>query len=245
MDNENNIGNNQEIKKYLRNNNLDETLVEDSKFLSEKFKGEDGSNRNFFYYEEDSNILSSHIRDINIFEYSTPGPTYRILKNGNVIILEELSRNQRTVHYLMDDPIGDDYEEYSIKKIVYYVDKDDDSLLAKETRETTSDSEVTEQSLYPYGNVEYELDRDNVLQKLELHPSEYYSTVGKILEISQLQDSVNALSKENSRLKKMLAKALDFAETVRRSRIGKIFFERTAQKTLGKRNEDVELLPDD
>ena len=237
MDNKNNIGNNQEIKKYLRNNNLDETLVENSKFLSEKFKVENGSDRNFVYYEEDSNILSSRIRN-NI------GSTYRILKNGNVIILEELSRNQQTVHYSIDDPIGDDYVEYSIKKIVYYVDKDDDSLLAKETRETTLPLEVTEQNLYQHGNVEYELDKDNVLQKLELHPSEYYS-VGKILEISQLQDRVNALSKENSKQMKMLAKTLDFAETVRKSRIGKIFFERTAQKILGKRNKDVELLPDD
>lgn len=56
-------------------------------------------------------------------------------------------------------------------------------------------------------------------------------------------ESIN-LRGQNDRLQKMLQKTLSFAQTVRDSRVGKIFFGKKAKEVLGEQDKDAKQLPE-
>ena len=52
------------------------------------------------------------------------------------------------------------------------------------------------------------------------------------------------LKSNNDKLQKMLSKAMEFAQTVRDSAVGKIFFGRKAKEVLGNQEKDTKSLSD-
>ena len=61
---------------------------------------------------------------------------------------------------------------------------------------------------------------------------------------NKINDENNTLRDNNEKLQKMLKKSLGFAEKVRNSVVGKIFFGKSANEVLGDSNKDVKLLDD-
>ena len=92
----------------------------------------------------------------------------------------------------------------------------------------------------------------NVQKYTEKYPQlkEYYSKKrNEILDdLDNKQEKLiaqnNSLKDNNSRLQKMLGKTLGFAEKVRNSVVGKIFFGKSANEILGEKTKDVAFLED-
>lgn len=92
----------------------------------------------------------------------------------------------------------------------------------------------------------------NVQKYTEKYPQlkEYYSKKrNEILDdIDNKQEKLitqnNSLKDNNSRLQKMLEKTLGFAEKVRNSVVGKIFFGKSANEILGEKTKNVAFLED-
>lgn len=89
-------------------------------------------------------------------------------------------------------------------------------------------------------NVSYEINEEALKDK---KTSDYHSII-MMKEVSKLQNDVENLTQENRRQRKMLEKTLTFAQTVRNSSVGKIFFGRKAKELLGEKNKDAKQLPD-
>lgn len=98
----------------------------------------------------------------------------------------------------MDFPVGEPYEMYRITKTIYSLDEKGE-LIDKKIGKTEAYSKES-------------LKEENI--------TEYESP------ISELQDRIDKLEEENKKQKKMLEKTLKFAEEVKNSIVGQIFFGR-------------------
>lgn len=79
--------------------------------------------------------------------------------------------------------------------------------------------------------------------KVYPHLKEY--TEQKKLELMESIDKkINSLESTNKKLKEMLQRALTFAQTVRDSTVGKIFFGKKAKEVLGEQDKNAKQLPD-
>lgn len=237
----------EEIKKYLIENGLDENLAS-SPFFVEKFSDNakvikfGGPTRLIIYFDKEKNLIIPYFRDIK--GKKTKGPEIRIRKEGKIIIIEELLKKRELIHYTMDDPTGieQNSDKYILTKTTYYLDENGELELARETRQNFSlNAEISEKDLYSESaNVHYEINEEVLKGK---NPSDYY-LITMIRKLLQLQKDIENLTQENVRQRKMLEKALSFAEIVRKSNVGKLFFEKKAKKMLGKTTKNSNFLPD-
>ena len=142
----------------------------------------------------------------------------------------------------MDDPIGGDSIENTIAKVTYYLDENGETELAKETIQKSSlNHEVSETDLYSESaEANYEINEEGLKDK---NPSDYPLII-MISKVSQLQNNVKNLTQENEKQRKMLEKSLSFAQTVRDSRVGRLFFGKKAKEVLGEKNKNAKPLPE-
>lgn len=189
-----------ELKKYLEENGLDTNLILQSSFINEKFdvnNSEYGPNGLFVHFEKDGNILSSRVRD-NQSGHASNGPKFRIKKKENEdnFEVEEISESERTVQYSIDFPWDDPYKLYSVTKTIYSLDEN---------------GELVDKKI---GTIECINKEDAKEENIKIYKS----------PISELQDDIDKISKENEKQRNMLKVALDFAEEVKNSRVGNMFF---------------------
>lgn len=110
-----------------------------------------------------------------------------------------------------------------------------------------SDGEKKEEVRYTITNFE-----KNMSEYVKKYPNleEYYEKRKEELldcidaKYNKINDENNTLRDNNEKLQKMLKKSLGFAEKVRNSVVGKIFFGKSANEVLGDSNKDVKLLDD-
>lgn len=240
----NNEINVEELKKYLQGNGLDEELINSPVFTKRiwgKTSDSDEIHNLQSYFDKDKNCISTYIREMN--GRSTKGPQIRVKQEGKVIILERLYEFDSVVHYGMDDPIGieNDSEKKEIKKSIYYFDEKGQVELARETRRNFRlNMPVSELDLYDESaEVIYEVNEDSIKK---LNPSDYHFIImmGKMLH---LQNDLENLQTENKKQCKMLEKTLSFAETVRKSKFGRLFFGKKIKDVLGEKNNNEYYLP--
>lgn len=213
MDEQANVGNMEELKKYLEANGLDINLVLNSSFVKEKFDvhNKEYNGKGFFvYFEEAENIISSRIREFQDGSVSN-GPRFRIKRAENKIEVEEIAESKGTFEHSMDFPVGEPYEMYQITKTIYSLD---------------GKGELTDKKIGRVEGTSKEMVKEENITKYES-------------PISELQDSINKLEEENKKQKKMLEKTLKFAEEVKNSIVGHIFFGRKLEAlNEGKENEN-------
>lgn len=205
-----------ELKKYLEENGLDTNLILQSSFINEKFdvnNSEYGPNGLFVHFEKDGNILSSRVRD-NQSGHASNGPKFRIKKKENEdnFEVEEISESERTVQYSIDFPWDDPYKLYSVTKTIYSLDEN---------------GELVDKKI---GTIECINKEDAKEENIKIYKS----------PISELESSIDKVTGENERQRKMLEKTLNFAEEVKRSKVGNIFFGKRL-KTLSEKSEDTSL----
>ena len=205
-----------ELKKYLEENGLDTDLILQSSFINEKFdvnNSEYGPNGFFVHFEKDGNILSSRVRE-NQAGHASDGPKFRIKKKENEdnLEVEEISESERTVQYSIDFPWDDPYKLYSVTKTIYSLDEN---------------GELVDKKI---GTIECINKEDAKEENIKIYKS----------PISELESSIDKVTGENERQRKMLEKTLNFAEEVKRSKVGNIFFGKRL-KTLSEKSEDTSL----
>ena len=205
-----------ELKKYLEENGLDTDLILQSSFINEKFdvnNSEYGPNGFFVHFEKDGNILSSRVRE-NQAGHASDGPKFRIKKKENEdnFEVEEISESERTVQYSIDFPWDDPYKLYSVTKTIYSLDEN---------------GELVDKKI---GTIECINKEDAKEENIKIYKS----------PISELESSIDKVTGENERQRKMLEKTLNFAEEVKRSKVGNIFFGKRL-KTLSEKSEDTSL----
>ena len=237
----------EEVKNYLKANGLDENLANSSTFV-EKFSNKTEVINNGYparlkiYFDKEKNLITSFYR--NILGRKTKGADTRIIKEGKIILIEELYKSQESVHYMIDDPIaiGKDLSENTIKKITYYLDENAETQLAKEIRKNSDlNHEIEEKDLYNNSaKVTYEINEEALKDR---NPSDYHSII-MMKKVSDLQENINNLRKENQIQRKMLEKSLTFAQTVRNSAVGNLFFGKKAKEVLGEKNKNTKKLPE-
>lgn len=169
----------EEIRNYLKENGLDETLADSPAFVK-KFSSEVRSTiygrpaRLKVYFDKENNLITPYFCDVS--GHKTKGPETRIRMEGKTILIEELSKHQETVHYTIDDPvgIGENLEKNIITKATYYMDENGETLLAKEIRQISNlSTEVSETDLYSErADVSYEINEEGLKGK---NPSDYQS----------------------------------------------------------------------
>ena len=205
-----------ELKKYLEENGLDTNLILQSSFINEKFdvnNSEYGPNGFFVHFEKDGNILNSRVRE-NQAGHASDGPKFRIKKKENEdnLEVEEISESERTVQYSIDFPWDDPYKLYSVTKTIYSLDEN---------------GELVDKKI---GTIECINKEDAKEENIKIYKS----------PISELESSIDKVTGENERQRKMLEKTLNFAEEVKRSKVGNIFFGKRL-KTLSEKSEDTSL----
>lgn len=205
-----------ELKKYLEENGLDTDLILQSSFINEKFdvnNSEYGPNGFFVHFEKDGNILNSRVRE-NQAGHASDGPKFRIKKKENEdnLEVEEISESERTVQYSIDFPWDDPYKLYSVTKTIYSLDEN---------------GELVDKKI---GTIECINKEDAKEENIKIYKS----------PISELESSIDKVTGENERQRKMLEKTLNFAEEVKRSKVGNIFFGKRL-KTLSEKSEDTSL----
>ena len=205
-----------ELKKYLEENGLDTNLILQSSFINEKFdvnNSEYGPNGFFVHFEKDGNILNSRVRE-NQAGHASDGPKFRIKKKENEdnFEVEEISESERTVQYSIDFPWDDPYKLYSVTKTIYSLDEN---------------GELVDKKI---GTIECINKEDAKEENIKIYKS----------PISELESSIDKVTGENERQRKMLEKTLNFAEEVKRSKVGNIFFGKRL-KTLSEKSEDTSL----
>lgn len=203
-----------ELKKYLEENGLDTNLILQSSFINEKFdvnNSEYGPNGFFVHFEKDGNILSSRVRE-NQAGHASDGPKFRIKKKENEdnFEVEEISESYTNVEAAMDYQVGEPYKMYKITKAIYFLD---------------NKGELVDKKIGEYESI----NRDDIREE---NIERYISP------ISELESSIDKVTGENERQRKMLEKTLNFAEEVKRSKVGNIFFGRRL-KTLSEKSEDT------
>lgn len=236
----------EEIRNYLKENGIDEILADSPVFIDKfstqtKTTNYSGPARLIVYFDKENNLITPYFSDTG--GHKTKGPETRIRKEGKTILIEELWRHQELIHYVMDDPtgIGENSEKNTITKVTYYLDENGEVELAKETRQNSSlNVGISETDLYSESaEVKYEINEDGLKNK---NPSDYHSII-IMSKVSKLQNDVENLTQENKRQRKMLEKALSFAETVRNSSVGRLFFGKRAKEVLGEKNKNLKYLP--
>lgn len=235
----------EELRKYLKENGLDETLVDSPIFIekfSNKTEGTELSRptRLIIYFDKENNLIIPYFRDTS--GNKAKGPETYIRKEGKTILIEELSRTQESVHNTMDDPMGENLAHNIITKVTHYIDEYGETELAKETRQNdTLNTEVSEADLYREPvQVHYEINEKGLKDKNLFD----YPSIVMMSKISKLQNDVDNLTQENKKQRKMLEKTLSFAETVRNSSVGRLFFGKKVKEVLGKKNENTQQLPE-
>ena len=234
--------NSEEIRKYLKENGIDETLADSPVFI-EKFSKTINNGkpaRLIVYFDKENNLITHYFRDAS--GHKTKGPETRIRKERKNILIEKLSKYQETVHYSIDDPTGEDVQKNTIIKVTYYLDESGETELATERRKNFRlNDEVSEEDLYSESaEVKYEINEEGLKER---NPSDY-PLIAMMRKIDSLEKHVENLTQENKRQRKMLAKVIAFAETVRSSSVGRLFFGRKAKEVLGKKYNDVKQLPE-
>lgn len=63
-------------------------------------------------------------------------------------------------------------------------------------------------------------------------------------KIINLEKEIDELKTKNKQLQSMLTKALEFARTVRDSRVGKLFFGKKAKEVLSEQDKNIKQLPE-
>lgn len=63
-------------------------------------------------------------------------------------------------------------------------------------------------------------------------------------KIINLEKEIDELKTQNMQLQLMLTKALEFAQTVRNSRVGKLFFGKKAKEVLSEQDKNIKQLPE-
>jgi len=180
----------EEVKKYLRENGLDESLIDApffSEYFSDKTSGERAGipSRKIVYFNQEENILNTYFRDVT--GHKTRGEDVKLKKDGNLILVEELSKSHNLAHYSIDDPLGDDVNKYSIRKIIRYIDENGSIELAKEIRECYRlENDVTEADLYTKSaDVKYEINEES----FEDRKITDYPVIMKMKECSELSNT--------------------------------------------------------
>lgn len=237
----------EEIREYLKENGLDENLANSPVFIEKfstqtKTRTNGGPARLIVYFDKENNLITPYFRDVR--GNKTKGPETRIRKEGKTILIEELSRYQESIHYVMDDPtgIGENSEKNTIIKVTYYLDENGEVELAKETRQNSRfNDEVSKEDLYSESaEVKYEINEDGLKDK---NPSDYHSVI-MMKKIAKLENDVQNLTQENKRQTKMLEKTISFAENVRNSAVGRLFFGKKVNEVLGEKHNNVKRLPE-
>ena len=174
------------------------------------------------------------------------------------IYINKYGIEEKKITKVKDDVNGDSTEKICRK----------DGLLTVERIEENGKKEYFE--IYDVGNIEIDGDikpenkgtKSNEIKdaiyKLEKNQEEYIEKYPNLKEYyldlkenmlncidkkeNELNKQNDLLEENNEKLQKMLKKSLDFAENVRSSVIGKVFFGKAANEVLGEKNKDVTLL---
>lgn len=222
-----------EIKKYLKANDIDENIAEGA-FFKDIFDINSRSNtdRFFVYYDKDKNIITSRLRDP--IGHVTSGPKFRIKKDGNTIEVEELSSKvESVIDYGLDGPGAEPQKRHTFKKDIYYLDRKGDFVLAKEEKSIKDlPCEVTEKDLYtnPLAQTSYEAYQENINTITAKEDLSSYNIVNKISEITELEKNIEKLKDESRRKDKLLEKSINFIQKVKNSEFGKHFFKNGLKK---------------
>ena len=94
-----------------------------------------------------------------------------------------------------------------------------------------------------YYDPEYEVKEEEIEKRLKEFPREY-AFVGNIMQIKRDGVEKEKLKKDNDSLKKMLDRTLKFAEKIKDSRIGYLFFRKDINEVLGVENKKAKRLQD-
>lgn len=145
------MSNGDEIKEYLKREGIDERLAE-GEFIQELFRDKLDDNRRQFVYinEKDGERYLTIIRDNHQLGHKENLPyTYKISKlDGNVLVTEIEKTKENEIYYSMDFPVSTDSTmQYTLKRKIYYLDKDADILQATETTSYKSMSPIKESDL--------------------------------------------------------------------------------------------------
>lgn len=235
----------EEVKKYLKANGIDEKLADTPVFV-EKFSKDveslvDGiPSRLIVYMDRERNVITPYFRDIQGLKVKQP--EISIKKEGKMILIEELSNRQDKVHYSIDDPTGEDVKKNTIRKQILYVDESGEDFLAEETREYSRLNDgVSEEDLYSEpAEVNYKINEEYLKTK----KTSDFPFIMMMKKVEKLENNLERISGENSKLKEMLEKSLDFAEKVRDSAVGRLFFGKKAKDVLGDKNKKSQRLPE-
>ena len=196
MNQQENAINIEELKKYLEANGLDTNLVSNSSFIKEKFDvhNKEYNGRRFFVYFEENENIISS--RIREFQagYVSSGPKFRIKKDENKGTIEVEEIAES--QGISMDPVGEPYEMYRMTKTIYSLDENGELIDKK------------------IGKIE-----NHFKERLKEENITKYES-----PITKLQDRIDKMGEENKKQKKMLEKTLKFAEEVKNSIVGHIFF---------------------
>lgn len=210
-----------QLKIYLKSIGLDESLAESPYFLK-RFKIEQDDGTRFFLHTEDNGSKLTG-RDRDQIGFHSVHSDFRIRKEGKAIVIEELRRS-----------LTEGSDESKTLKTTTYIDENGEDELIRRSQYT---------DVYGHHIDEYVTNKsaiDKVLRedaKSDM-PGEYQS-VENIEKLVELQKENKSLKKSNRDNIKRLNRAIEFAEKVKSSRIGKLFFGKSIKK-LESANEDQE-----
>ena len=214
------------IKEYLKANGLDETLA-NSPVIAQKYSSDIlfGEYKRQIRYFKKSNSLETVYGNENGCK---KGETIRIKKEGNTILLEEINKFQKKSFTEMGD-----WELLNImEKRTDYLDEKAENQLAREFRRNYENypREIQEEDLYTImAQVGYEV-YNEVLKDKNLQD---YPKVEMMRRINMLENEKQDEIFQIRRKSDMIDKTLKFAEEVKKSHIGKMFFGKEAEDILG------------
>lgn len=238
------------IKSYLEANGIDSSWVEKSSYMRDNFsRGTSPFEYTVFYFDEKSNELKSRIKDVRGPSDENSERQITFSEYGNVVAMESLGRAVfselfQADQYLAAGDYDNEPEKYKLHKSVYYLDKVDGTFLAREDRSskayTLSQDDITDVG---YSDVSYDVNEEGIEARISESPSKY-ALVGNIMQIKKTGEENERLKRDNASLSKMLGKTLKFAERIRDSRIGYLFFRKDVNEVLGVENKKAKRLQD-
>lgn len=243
-----------EIKEYLDENGIDSSWVEKSDFLKKIF--ENNTPVNSIVFSHLGKELTSRVKDVRGIDVEAENCKYNFYEIGNVVIMEKLG-----ISIEQYKEISDEYEYLKSKerfrwnKNTYYLDKVDGSFLAGEYRFKKSHAVENahekrlfdddfkfdtsfENELYgedPDIKVSYKANEDEIKRRMNEFPGKYLMA-NNVMEIVSNINKLKSEKEKNKALAGMLNKLLGFAEKVRDSKIGYLFFGKAVNEVLGKKD---------
>ena len=237
------------IKSYLEANGIDSSWVEKSSYMRDNFsRGTSPFEYTVFYFDEKSNELKSRIKDVRGPSDEDSERQITFSEYGNVVAMESLNKIVfqgpfQADQWLAAGDYDNEPEKYKFYKNICYFDKIDGNLLARGNRESATYYHDETPDIIDYYDAKYEVNEEDIKKRVDVFPREY-ALVDNIMQIKRTEEENKRLKRDNASLSKMLDKTLKFAERIRDSRIGYLFFRKDVNEVLGVENKKAKRLQD-